>query len=110
VRRDQEAGEAEQDGDGERRTGVTAEGNPSRDRCSDERDASDADEDTETAKEDVLTVVLNYGCPGRALRGRKPVDRVAENAEYLAQVSPRCASSTTPSPPLSPAALSLRLT
>jgi hypothetical protein len=54
---DQEAGEAEQDWDAERRTGVATEGNPSRDHCGDEGKTADVAENTEVA--DAISGPLN---------------------------------------------------
>lgn len=70
---------------------MAAEGNSSRDCCGDERDASDADEDTESANEDVVGVLLDHGRPCRPFRLRQLIHLVAENAEadpYSASQAP----------------------
>ena len=78
---DQEPRQAEQDRDEEGRTGMAAEGNPSRDCCGYEGDAPDGDEDTKSAKEDVVSESLDQGCPHRPFSFRECVYLVAENAE-----------------------------
>jgi hypothetical protein len=81
VGRDQEAGEAEQGRNGERRTGVATEGNPSPDRCGDQRETSDAAEDTEIADENVVGEVVDQIGPRRPFGLRESVHLVDENAD-----------------------------
>jgi hypothetical protein len=54
--------EAEQDRDGERRTGVTAQGDPGGNRGDEDREASDAREHTEIASQRVLRELLDQVC------------------------------------------------
>ena len=56
---DQDSEQAEQDGNGERRTCVAAQGNPGRDHRDKDREASDTREDAEIADQGTLREVLN---------------------------------------------------
>src|SRR5215211_4702088 len=77
---DQKPREPKQDGDGEWRSGMAMESNPSRDLCRNEADAFRDGEDTEIANERLLGEVLDQVCPGPPFRCRESIHLVHENA------------------------------
>jgi hypothetical protein len=77
--RDQESRKAEQSRDGEGHAGVAAEGDPGRDRCGYQSQASDRGEDTEFANERALGEILDQVRPRPTFRVRESVDLVDEN-------------------------------
>jgi hypothetical protein len=81
VGRDEEAGDGEHGGDGDRRTGVAAEGNARCDRCGNQGETSDAAENTEIANENVVGEVGDQICPGRPFGLWESVQLVDENAD-----------------------------
>jgi secreted PhoX family phosphatase len=77
---DQEPRKAEQDHDGEGRTGVATEGDAGRDRRCYQPDTSDDAEDTRVRNEHVLGEGLNEVCTRRPFRFREFVHLVDEFA------------------------------
>ena len=67
--------------EGDRRTGVAAEGNARCDRCGTQGETSDVAENTEIANENVVGEVGDQICPGRPFRLRESVHLVDENAD-----------------------------
>jgi hypothetical protein len=75
---DQDAGEAEQDGDAEGGARA-ANGDSGRDGCRDESQAADGAEDAGVADQAVLGEVLEYGCASRPIAYREAIDLVGED-------------------------------